>query len=562
MILTPDEKLLADKNWLKDQLGTFEEEVTKKFGPEGQQGEKKDAFRSLIFGVAFGEDFDGKELNKTETVSFSQFDINANAPEEEGGASRPRENLLTLWMQYLATLKLEEEERKVFIRAKQKQAIEYLQSHETTWMSFNLGKSTSEYKQYHELLNKEQGPSLTPGDKPGVAAPESAPISAWMYRPSYGRSSLAALAGGGIGAAITAEMLFPIAASMLVGSTSKMALCTALGVIGFPLAGIVAGVGSGIAVSVYKNRQSIGADFNAAQGFANKSAALWKGVGQSINGKQLLLNAAFGAIGGFGVGIVTDLLSDSTCVADALNHFADAAGSSNSEHMHALLLERDSMSLQLDGLNHEVTDLQSTIDAQAATITDQAVEMESLADRVNALESMPGVSVDVPSPVAPTLSVVPRTDICPSYISDCADNMQANIPAPVTPPDVGVASALDTVPEATFAVVQAPAEMSFIPAADKLTVAAGDNLTHIIERQYGIAEGSANFDKVMTEVAKANGLVGNQQNWLKVGWELSMPSIGDPAHISAELNRVALDANWRAGDVVFSHVPKLAPAQP
>jgi hypothetical protein len=496
---------------------------------------------------------------KEDIAPFSYKKFNLEITEEEKEKNKDRQNLLDIWNRYLLEEMHADNLRADYKKKLYAQFLEHASRNKRKTIdlapvSYTSSKDTNEETETSSSENsfKEDKTSAN-----GGANRYSFPPLA--YEPaSMGWTSMTSLFTGA-----ATGVIFPVAASALLAGASKITICTALGFAGFPLAGMAAGIATGLIMGGVKNHKTIGAEMDAVQGFA-KVGAWANGMKNSVSMKQLMFNAAAGALGGFGAGMALDLIGENECVAGVFRGTTDALGISDWAGIEELRLANESLNAQNDSLNGVVEDMRSSLNGQVEIINAQQDQIDGLNSRLDAIEaqSVAPTALNVSLTTDITSSSMADTISCPSYISDCPPNGILNVSdtingvTNVAETDIGVASDLSTEPPATILNVSVPADALTEPA--KVVVKAGDNLTHIVEKFYNVAEGSANFDKIMAEVANANGLTGNQQNWLKVNWELSMPALSNPEDLTGSLDRTSLDANWRAGDVTFSSQPKMA----
>ncbi len=555
---TFEEKLQADRDWLKDQLDTFELHLKKGLQFDGAQlGEQRYNFRDVMHGIAFGEDHTGKVLNKSATYTFHQFDIDEE--EETAKKKKERDNMLALWLKYLREdMKgLDDEESKarrlylqdVLIRKTE----QFLKSPDATY-KISFRKIAPGPAKYKMLFNEDENPAIeikpTENTNPHNVGPVAGPYAGWILKPSYVNSGIiAGFFGLSTGAAV----------GMLMRSASNIAICSAIGAFGltgFPallvaaggaaLAGAAAGVVTGSIRSAMKNHEAIGAAMGSV-GLMQKPKVFWEGFRQSLDTKQLVGNALVGAAGGLlGFGL-THIDAFTSCLSEQFG-WASIAQNDIAE-------------------NTNVAPDAPQEDAPAASPQPAAPQMDDIGNtsftHEDLLEEF-GVGEQADTPSAQNGGTA-----WPSYISDpegSFDEFVDNLNGDDTPTPITETPAAEA-PSETVATVSAPADPAGIaPENDQVIVKSGDNLTRIVEREYGVDElsnadsdgdGIRDFDEIMAAVAKANGLEGNQQNWLKVNWELAMPEV-QVANAADNINRAALDANWRAGDVTFSDAPKMA----
>jgi len=514
-----DRRIRDDKVWVMHSLlSGFEDQVFDTTGLTPEQIKilmaKKARLRALLWSSLFGEDDKGHKEKTPAAFSYRDFDL-------EEGKAKPRKNVIDLWEQYLNQLSAYNQSEHQRLLITRMHYVNAQLGPAKRNNKFPAGENSVWGKLYKESREKIVIPHVG-----GEISPVRLP-----FNPSYVASNL-----------VSFGVSFGV--SYLVRSASKIAICSAMAGMGFSgapvvfAAGIAAGMVAGVATSLIKNHKAIGAAVDDAKGM-DKIGAWIKASAQSVNLRQVFQNAAFGFLGST-AGMV---------LADGLNHCFD--------DFPERLQEGWENFLRATGLDHGMG---HQIDVQNGQISELHQQISSLQHDVSSLQSQldaaqhPAAAAPVLAlPQNPVLDTHTDADQWPDYIDDpkgsfaeCKHNIQMGLSCDGNGETVTVA-APQIAPVAHTDLLNSD--------ASTIVVAKGDNLTHLIEQHYGLKEGSKDFDKVLSEIGKANGLKGNEENWLKIGWKLTLPSV-DPDTAVAGIDRSALDANWRAGAVVFSNVPK------
>lgn len=551
------------KAFIKFTLNDFKGYASQQSGiSEDKIHDKIYRLQGALWDEIYQEQLNGFTKGDISPFCYSNFWLETS--DEAKARNKHRENLLEIWERFLR----EEMHQENFRADYKKKLYEQLLAHASKFRRETLDLVPVTSSSQNKATEQEEFKKSATGGKfkEENATAGSAGTGGYNFPPIfYGHPSIGGTSFASLFTGAAAGVIFPIAATALMAGASKITICTALGFAGFPLAGMAAGIATGIIMGGVKNHKAIGAEMDAVQGFA-KVGAWANGMKNSVSLKQLAFNAAAGALGGFGAGVALDLLGENECVAGVFRGTTDMLGLSDWAGIEELRLANENLNLQNGSLNSEVNGLSSTLDAQVDIINGQQGQIDTLNTRIDALETQSTSPIATNVALTTDVSTATATDsiACPSYISDCPPAGVLNLSdtingvSAVAQVDFGVASELSTsqTPPVSLYNVTIPTDALTEPG--RVVVKAGDNLTHIVEKFYGVKEGSANFDKMMAEVANANGLAGNQQNWLKLNWELTMPNLANPENLTGSLNRVSLDANWRAGDVVYSAEPKMA----